>query len=151
MDPIVTTGTVDEHGLHVRVSPKTRALLKRVKTGTELQITIEKLHATRSLLQNALWWAAVITPIADYTGYTKDETHELLKMILLPRHRVVADKNGEVVGDFVMGGSTTKLNKVEFGELIERAIKWAGETLGLVLEMPEDIDTQMRRKKDEAA
>jgi len=150
MDPIVTTATVDEHGLHLRMGPKTRAALKRVRPGTELQITIEKLHATRSLLQNALWWAAVVTPIADYTGYTKDETHELLKMILLPRHRILADKNGEQVGDFVMGGSTTKLNKVEFGELIEAAIKWAGETLGLVLEMPEDIDS-IRRKKTEAA
>ena len=150
MDPIITTGTVDEHGLHLRMGPKTRALLKRIKPGTELQVTIEKLHATRSLLQNALWWAAVVTPIAEYTGYTKDETHELLKMILLPKHRAVCDKNGEIVGEYVMGGSTTKLNKLQFGELIEAAIKWAGETLGLVLEMPEDIDP-IRHKKTEAA
>lgn len=147
MDPIIGTGRI-EHG-EIRLGRSVTDRAKRIKQDCEISITIEKLHATRSLLQNALWWAAVVTPIADHTGYTKDEVHELLKMILLPKHRALCDQNGEIVGEYVVGGSTTKLNKVQFGELIESAIKWAGETLGLVLEMPEDFDT--RARKSEAA
>lgn len=102
----------------------------------ELEIVIERKHATRSLSQNAFYWSAVIGAISDYTGYTAEEVHEFCKSRFLPKRIVMADKHGEVTEEIVIGTSTTKLNKVQFGEFITAIQMWAAETLDLNIPNP---------------
>lgn len=102
----------------------------------ELEIVIERKHATRSLSQNAWYWSGVIGSISDYTGYTPEETHEFCKAKFLPNKITLADKQGEVIEEIVIGTSTAKLNKIQFGEYIEAIRQWAAETLDLDIKDP---------------
>lgn len=132
--PIVVPAQLVSGRLKVN-RPRLAKLLARRKD-CELELVIERKHATRSLHQNAWYWAGVIQPIADYTGYTPEETHELLKARFLPKRLAIADGNGVVVDEVVIGGSTTKLNKIQFGEYVEEIRRWAGETLAITIHDP---------------
>lgn len=139
MEPIITTATIAEHGLRLRNAKQIQAQLRRLKPNTELTVTIEKRHATRSLAQNAFYWSVVVRRIADHTGYTDDEVHEILKAKFLPKRLTIADGNGEIKGEFVIGGTTTRFNKVEFGEYVESIRQWAAEELDIDIPDP-DVD-----------
>lgn len=115
----------------------------------ELEITIERKHATRSHAQNRFYWGVYIHLISEHTGYSPDETHELLKAKFLPKKLAIADQNGEVTDEFVIGQSTTRLNKIEFGEYMERVAQWAAETLGVV--MPEPIPNELDDRRGRRA
>lgn len=88
-----------------------------------------KKKATRSLPANAYYWACVVGTLAEHTGYTPDEMHEVLKAKFLPKTLAVQDKNGEIVGEFVIGGSTVKLNTTEFSDYVRDIKTWAREQL----------------------
>lgn len=120
----------------LKMNRKRLAQLLTTRKDCELEIVIERKHATRSLAQNAWYWSGVVGAISEHTGYSPDEVHELLKAKFLPKKLAIADGNGEVVDELVIGGSTTKLNKIQFGEYIEEVRKWAGETLGLTIHDP---------------
>jgi hypothetical protein len=120
----------------LKVNRRKLSQLLQSRRDCELSMVIEKKHATRSLAQNAFYWAGVVGAISDHTGYTPDEVHEILKAKFLPKKLALADGNGEVVDELVIGGSTTKLNKLEFGEYIERVRLWASITLGLDIKDP---------------
>jgi hypothetical protein len=104
-----------------------------------VDVTIEKLLATRSPQANRYYWGAVIKAIARHTGYTADETHDMLKIMFLPKELAVANYNGEIVSEFVIGGSTRRLNSVDFYDYVERVRLWALETLELNI-LPPDPD-----------
>lgn len=110
--------------------------LLKGKRDCEAVLMIEKKHATRSLAQNAWYWSGVIGSISEYTGYTPEEVHEFCKAKFLPNKVTMADKNGEVVEEIVLGGSTSTLNKLQFGEYIEAIRKWAAESLDLNIHDP---------------
>lgn len=101
-------------------------------------ITIERKHATRSLSQNALYWAVYVETISEHTGYTPDEIHELLKAKFLPKKVAIADGNGELIDDIMIGGTTTRLNKIQFGEYLQSIHEWASNKLGLWIPEPTD-------------
>jgi hypothetical protein len=110
--------------------------LLRSKRDCELVLVLEKKHATRSLAQNAFYFGVVLACISEYTGYTTDELHEFCKARFLPKRITLADKNGEVTEEIVIGTSTTTLNKVQFSDYIEDIRKWAAETLDLNIPNP---------------
>ncbi len=112
------------------------AKLLKGRRDAELVLMLERKHATRSLSQNAFYWAGVIGSISEYTGYTPEEVHEFCKAKFLPNRVTLADKNGEVVEEIVIGKSTTALNKIQFGEYIEAIRQWAAETLSLNIHDP---------------
>lgn len=120
----------------LKLNRRRLADLLKLRRDCELVLIIEKKHATRSLAQNAYYWSGVVGTIAEYTGYTPEEVHELLKAKFLPKTLAIPDANGEVVTELTIGQSTTKLNKLEFGEYIEAIRKWAGESLGLEIHDP---------------
>lgn len=103
----------------------------------EYIFSLERARATRSLEQNAWYWGVIVEEISKLTGYTPDEVHEVLKAKFIPKKLAVAKGNGEIVDEFVIGGSTTKLNKLEFGEYCEAVRRWAAETLDIVIPDPE--------------
>ena len=101
-----------------------------------VEIRIERKRATRSVEQNAWYWSCLVGLVAEHTGYTPDEIHELYKAKFIPKRLAVADGNGEIVGEFVIGGSTTKLSTKEFTEYAEAIRQWAAETLHVVIPDP---------------
>jgi hypothetical protein len=76
----------------------------------------------RSLQANSLYWAWHIPIVSDWTGYTKDETHEVLKWLFLREKKTLP--TGEEV-DFVR--STTDLTVEEFSEYLRKIEQWAAE------------------------
>ena len=136
MTEIVTTARVQRGKLTVRAWNRVQRQLERSKDG-EYVIRIERRHAHRSQQQNRFYWGVCVHLVSEHTGYDPDEVHQLAKQMFLPKTLALADGNGEVVGEYVLGGSTTKLNTVEFGEFIERFRRWAAEMLDVVIPDPE--------------
>jgi hypothetical protein len=132
MAPIVTTGFVKGGRFEMRNRKDVLAQLRRMKD-CEVIVTIEPRKAARSQNQNRWYWAQVVGLVAEHTGYSPEEIHEIYKAKFLPHHVDFCDEHGEVVAEFVIGGSTTKLNKVEFGEYCERIRQWAAEELSVVI------------------
>ncbi len=126
-----TTGFVKAGRLEIRKRKQFKESLRRMRDGA-VRVTVERVHATRSLQQSRFYWGVVVELLSDHTGYTPDEIHELLKAKFIPKKLAVTDGNGEIVGEFVIGGTTTKLNKIEFGEYMESIRQWAAE-IGVVI------------------
>jgi hypothetical protein len=73
-----------------------------------------------------------VTIMSNELGYTKDEMHEILKYKFLKKEKV-NENTGEI---FEYIGSTAKLTKGEFVDLIEDLVRWSSESLGIILPMP---------------
>lgn len=102
--------------------------------GKRVEITIKRLRSKRSLQQNRLWWLYV-TIVSNELGYDKDEFHEIAKYKLLKREKV-NEATGEV---FTYIGSTAKLNKSEFADLVSDFQRWVSESFSIVLPQPGDM------------
>ena len=95
-----------------------------------LIVTIERETGVRSYNQNNWLWGMVYKPIADYTGHTEDDIHEYCKRHFLPPvYKTILGK------EMKLPSSTTTLNKVEFGEYVEKIRAMAGE-MGIVIPDP---------------
>jgi hypothetical protein len=103
----------------------------------EVAVTVRKHHATRSVQQNRWYWGSVVGLVADHTGYTPEEIHEIYKAKFLPRVMEIPGTSGEVVAEFTIGGSTTQMNKLEFGEYCEHIREWAASELGVNIPDPD--------------
>ena len=136
MGEIVTTGHVRAGRLEIRRRKDLRDALGRMRDG-EVLITISPKRAARSLQQNRWYWGVIVELLSDHTGYTPDEIHEVLKAKFIPKRLALADGNGEIRDELVIGGSSAKLNKIEFGEFCESVRRWAAEDLGVVIPDPE--------------
>lgn len=100
------------------------------------ELRVERKRATRSVDQNAWYWACVVGLVAEHTGYTPDEIHEIYKAKFIPKRLAVANGNGEIKGEFVIGGTTTSLTTVEFSEYCEAIRQWAAQELEVVIPDP---------------
>jgi hypothetical protein len=103
----------------------------------EVNIRITRAYATRSPEANAWYWSQVVGLVAKHTGYTPDEIHQIYKAKFLPKALAFTDGNGEIVGEFVLGGSTAKLNIPEFYDYCERIREWAADELDVVIPDPD--------------
>ena len=75
---------------------------------------------------------ASVKGLADYTGSTPDDMHDVLK-IVFAEGRGDQNRVGEVVAEFVNGGSTRELTVTEFYDYVERIRQWAFEKLDVDL------------------
>jgi hypothetical protein len=135
------------HGkLHVTPSARV-ALQDAVLTWSDgpATLTIERETATRSQQANNYYWAVVVKALADHTGYTPDETHEVLKIMFLPKDVALATGTGQVIAEFVIGGSTRGLSVPAFFDYVERIRQWAFEALDVDMPPP---DPAWRGKED---
>lgn len=101
--------------------------------GKKVEITIQKLSAKRSDQQNRLWWL-YMNILSKELGFTKDEIHDICKFKFLKMEKV-DEKSGEI---FEYLGSTAKLNKMEFADLINELIRWVAETFSIILPLPNE-------------
>jgi len=119
--------------LQVSVTKDFTAQLKTFRDGP-VTVRIERKRASRSQAQNRLYWGVYVDALSQHTGHTPDEIHDLLKAKFLPKKLAVCNGNGEVVGEYVLGGSTTKLDVLEFGAYLDAIREWA---LSLSCVLPE--------------
>lgn len=104
-----------------------------------LEVIVRRLVATRSWLQNRAYWGLVIEHLVRHCEgqYSPNEMHELLKAKFLPKTLALSDGNGEIVHEYVLGGSTRSLNTAQFSEYESQIRLWAQEALGLVIPEPD--------------
>lgn len=96
-------------------------------------IEIQKSKRVRSLNQNKYYWGVVIKIISDHTGYTSDETHQVLASMFLSYI-----SNGRT---FVK--STTKLNTFDFEQYLDKCRKWANDEMSAYIPMPNEITEEV--------
>jgi hypothetical protein len=107
-------------------------LLKGRLANCRVQLDIDRKKTPRSQQQSAYLWAAVYPPIAEHTGYSIPETHEVCKQLFLPsRQMSIGDKMVTVAG------STARLTTAEMMDYIDRVIAMAGE-LGCTVRSPSE-------------
>jgi hypothetical protein len=133
------TGVVKDGKLKLRDQQRFLSTFTSWPDG-EVLCHFERAHANRSAQANRYYWGAVVNAIAEHTGYTPEETHEALKQMFLPKRCAMLDGNGEIAGELVIGGSTTRLNKVEFGEYVTRCRDFAHERLGLYIPTADEYE-----------
>lgn len=113
----------------------------------EVTITVAPKRATRSALQNAWYWGQILRLLSDHTGYTVDELHEYCKQRFNAKTVCLVDSDGVVKDESRVGMSTTKLNRLTFGEYCEAIRIWAAADLDVRIPDPDPN----WRQNDEAA
>ena len=114
LDEIVATAQVKAGKLFIQ---HRRAFDQQIRLLDErwmLEVTVKRLRATRSIQANRYWWGVCLALASEKTGYTPEELHEIAKQMFIPKKLAICDGNGEVQGEFVMGGSTRSMNTSEF-------------------------------------
>lgn len=106
-------------------------ILKHLK-GTHA-VGIKKYRQQRSNNQNRYYWGVVLAYLAEETGYTKDEVHQLMQKRFLKYTKDVFDTSEEFVR------STTSLNTLEMQEYLDQICIFAISELGVYIPQPNEI------------
>jgi len=146
-DLIVASAQVKSGRLYIRNRREFDAQVERLDSRWELEITVKRQRATRSLQQNAYYWGVVVAMLSEHTGYTPDEIHDFLKTKFIPKRLAFQDGNGVVVEELVLGGSTRSMNTIEFGEYMEDIRRWAAEELDVVIPDPDSDATTVSAER----
>lgn len=85
------------------------------------QVEISEHRRRRSLNANARYWVGVVTPVANHTGHTPEEIHEIMKEQFCPAKEV------ELSGKQFLRKSTTALSVSEFMDYCTRCEVFASE------------------------
>tara|TARA_Y100000401_G_scaffold1971_1_gene1430 strand:+ start:119 stop:517 length:399 start_codon:yes stop_codon:yes gene_type:complete len=100
--------------------------------GKTVEVTISEYRPKRSGQLNQYYWGVVVKLISDYTGYTKEETHELLKQTFLKKKILVNDEWYDTTE------STTKLSNKQMLVFIEQVKQWAAQTFYIYIPDPHE-------------
>lgn len=122
----VTTGFIEAGEFKIRNGKAAKAWAATKRNGEEYTVTFERLHATRSVDQNSLYFAGYVKPLAEELGWTINDMHAYLKKRFLPASKrktktllLHNKRTGEVVDEFELDlSTTTNLNKLEFSDYI---------------------------------
>lgn len=87
------------------------------------EIEIKKVESDRTSQQNRYLWGVVYKLIADHTGYTLEEVHQVYK-----KKYLIYEKKG-----FIFIQSTTSLKKNEFQDYLKQVINHAEGELGIII------------------
>jgi hypothetical protein len=142
MQKLELAGYIDDNGkltIHNRIAVEEWATQN---PGRNVLVKFEKRGSKRSLPQNRYYHGVVVQMVMmglREIGYclSHDETHFFLKQKFNPVQ--VPNKDGVAIE---LPGTTTQLNKVEFGEYIDRIAQWAVEYLNVVIP-PANADLAM--------
>jgi hypothetical protein len=108
------------------------ATVAKLSTADPSEVTVRPYRKSRSLEQNALLWAWYAV-VAQETGHTAEEIHEVCKLKFLPP--VFVDVAGEV---HEVRRTTTKLKVDDMTAYLNAVHAWAVGELGVLLPLPED-------------
>ena len=120
------------------------AALSALPLDKPLAVTVKPYCRKRTTPQNSTYWwrwNAVAGEIANISGHTVDEVHEIAKALFCPvkPKRFTLPSGEEIV---VAVRSTTLLDTLEMNVYMERCCAWAAETFGV--ELPEPIPAIVR-------
>jgi hypothetical protein len=104
-----------------------------------LAVTVRRQRATRGVRANRYWWGVCVQLVAEHTGYTPEEVHEIAKQMFIPKKLALSDGNGEVKGEFVIGGSTRTMNTQQFSEFVEQFKQWAAAELDIYIPDADEV------------
>jgi len=107
--------------------------------GHPIRVKIEK-GGKRTEQQNKWLWGVAYKLIADHTGYTPEEIHEVCKQKFNPRAVMISNKTTGETETFIVGGTTTQLNKREEWELYKERVQQLGAELGVIIPDPDQRD-----------
>lgn len=96
--------------------------------GKYVEVKVQKERSQRSLNQNAYYWGVVIELLANTTGYTPDEMHEVC------RYQFLKSVNRDGL-EYVQ--STATLSTVDFEHYLENIKQWAG-MLNIIIPDPNE-------------
>jgi hypothetical protein len=102
--------------------------------GKAVVVNIKEPRSQRSINQNGYYWGVVINILADFTGYSDDEVHEILKAKFLSAEKKVGN---EVVKYAI---STTTLDTLEFEDYCHKIREWASASLNVYIPVPGEVD-----------
>lgn len=123
-------------------------LLGRLKDG-KYEIRVERWVSSRSQKQNRAYWACIVAPISEHTGYEPDEVHELLKRFCNPKTVEMVNKDTGETEEVTLGASTAGMNVEEFNLFFKRCQQFAAEKLDCYCPDPNEeyaFDTPPKRK-----
>lgn len=101
-------------------------------------IEFKFVRATRSVVQNAYYWAVVLKTISDHTGFETEELHELFGKMF--------GKKKELFGETIIL-STTTYNTVEFEDYLLKIRNWAGEFVDCYIPLPNETEHNYQHLK----
>jgi hypothetical protein len=87
--------------------------------GKRVEVELEKWRASRSGNQNRYYWGVVVALVSEWTGYTPNEAHDMLRGLFLRKPGTPG------IPDTIR--STTDLSTAEFEEYMTAVRIWAGE------------------------
>lgn len=98
--------------------------------GQQVELTVKRPEKKRSNAENRYYHGVMIPILADFFGYTPEETHEAVKLQFL------VDRTK----DFPTIRSTKQLSTVEFEKLMTDIRQWAATEYGIYIPLPNEID-----------
>lgn len=107
-----------------------RLLRKCVEANQPMRVTVVKWKKKRSLSQNSYYHAVVKKEIADYSGHTEDEMHEILKQMFCPTKAIRFGEKEYLIR------STRNLSTVEMRDYIDQCVAFAATELALAIPDP---------------
>jgi len=122
-------GEVENGKLRIYHRAKFDEFIKGIEGHVTISVSNKK--ENRSDQQNRYWWV-LVTILAGELGYEKEEFHEILKYKFLKKSKV--DHHTGEIYEYLE--SSAKLDKEEFGTLIENLHRWSADTFGIVLPEP---------------
>lgn len=112
-------------------------LWKSLKPG-DYSVTVEPFVDNRSQRQNRAYWACIVTPISEHTGYEPEEVHELLKRFCNAKVVALLNKDTGELEDVTIGTSTASLTIEEFSLYFKRCQQFAAEKLDVYCPDPNE-------------
>jgi hypothetical protein len=147
-DPAVFTAIPDESGeLQFDFAGQQRAFCKRI-AGQPVDVIIAPQGAMKTRLQES-GFHAMITPWARSEGHRIDDLKRDLLRAIFGEQEHVNPLTGEVVM-VLREPHTSKLNRAQYNELIERTLEIAAEC-GFVLEAPHEYRERKALEAQKAA
>lgn len=135
---VCASGYISDGRLKIRNRRWFDEAIRRFRDGAEVDVEITIRRATRSQALNRYYWGVVIHLLSEHTGYSADELHDVLKMKFIPKRLAVCNGNGEIVGEYVMGGSTRRMTNREFQDYLSAIRQWAAEQLDCNIPEPHE-------------
>ncbi len=149
-DPAIFTGTVDSEGrIHLEFPSQQRAYCKAKHAGECIEVIIAPEGTSKTRLQEA-GFHAMIQPWAKGEGHRIDDLkRDILRAVFGEQEHV-----NPITGEIAMvlrEPHTSKLNRAQYSELVERSMELAAEC-GVILVAPNEY-TRMKdaKRKREAA
>ena len=145
MTKLLALGNISDGKLIISNRRQFDADLKQWE-GKRVELTIQKAKKSRSLQQNAFYYAVVL-PVAlkgfidaGNLGITKDDVHEFMKSRFLKEGKeIIIPKSGQT---FTVSKTTTTLSTTEFMDYIEQIAQFCSEWLGVVIPEPTPLFAQ---------